>query len=349
MYKNKISVSQFFICMFLCNIFIILGFWSQSISVEAYTTNLFTAIISTVLMILVCVPSYLIKKKSGVNPVKVLNFTNNKFSAFIKAIYVLSYFIFSCAFLSKYIKFFKYQINREAFEFILILAIVLLCAFGCYKGINALFKMSTVIFVFFLITLIFIIVGLLDKIDFNNISLNIFQLDNQVYQGISISLLMILPLTTYVVFTDFIKGNQKLGIVSNAIGINVLYLIVTALIMLVFGSFANTLKFPSFVLSKVANITVIKGGDGMMFALITAITFILIYLFSVSGSKVIEADKSKLYPICYSLALLVVSTIAVYVAPIYSFVTNTLFLAILAITLLVVIPTFSYVIIKNNR
>ena len=86
-----------------------------------------------------------------------------------------------------------------------------------------------------------------------------------------------------------------------------------------------------------------------MFALITAITFILIYLFSVSSSKVIESYKSKLYPICYTSALLVVSTIAVYITPIYNFITNTLFLAILAITLLVVIPTFSYVIIKNNR
>lgn len=349
MYKNKISVSQFFICMFLCNIFITFGFWGQNTGANSVATNLFITAIGSILLILVCIPSYLVKKKVGESPISVLNCVNNKFSIIIKTLYLLSYFIFACAFLSKYVKFFKYQINREAVEFIIILAIVLLCAFGCYKGVSALFRTNTILFVFFVITLVFIFIGLIDKIDFKNISLSIMHINKQLSQGISTILLTILPLTTYVVFSDFLKGNQKSGIINNALSINALYFIITVCTLFVLGEFTNVLKYPTFILSKEANLSVIKGGDGMMFALITTVIFILIYLFFISGSLVIDAKKSKLYPICYALALLVATSVTVYIPTVYNFITNTLFLSILAIFLLVVIPTFSYVIIKNNR
>ena len=349
MHRDKISVSQFFICMFLCNIFISFGFWSINTSVNSVASNLFISAIGSILLILVCMPSYLFKKKLGISSLQVLNSVNKYFSLTVKGIYLISYFIFSCAFLIKYVKFFKYQINKEAVDLIIILSIILLCAFGCYKGITALFRINTIIFIFFILTIAFILIGLVDKINISNISLSITQINTQISQGVSTILLTILPITTYVVFSDTLKGNQKTGIISNAISTNIMYFIITACSLLVLGEFTGVLKFPVFILSKEANFSVIKGGDGMIFALVTVVIFILLYLFSVSGSKVINIKKSKLYPVLYVIAVFALTTAAIYIPIVESVITNTLFLSVLAIFLLIVFPTFSYVIIKNKR
>ncbi len=349
MSKNKISVSQFFICMFLCSTFITFGFWGNNYGNNSLLVSSVLSIIGTILLILVCIPSYLVKKKVGISPINVFSEVNTGFSLIIKVIYLLSYFIFACAFLSKYVKFFKYQINREASSFVVILAFVLICAFGCYKGMYALFKTNTILFVFSVIALLFIFVGLFDKLDFKNINHVSTSVNLQISQGLNVLLLSILPLTTFVVFSNLLKGNYRLGIVSNAFFTNSLYFIITACVLLVFGQFTNVLEFPSYVLSKESSISVLKGGDGMMFALITVVTFLLVYLFSVSGSLAMNVKNSKVFSIGFSFAVLIVTSVAVYIVPIYKFITNTLFLSILAIVILVLIPTFSYVIIKINR
>ncbi len=342
--KNKITVFQYFLCVILSSIFVTFGLFNNITSNSLIEATV-TAIVGIVIFAVVCIPTYFVYKNTNKNPIEIISEISFPFSFIIKLYYLLIFFIFTSSFLAQYIKFFKSQINKEASIFFIIFTFVIICCFGCLKGSQPLFRTGVIIFVFCIIVLMFLIFGVTDKINFNNASLN-YSLKSQLTNGLNTVLVSLLPLTTFVVFSDSIKGNVKSGIIYSSLALFVMFLFFSVLVIMVMGDFSNIVNYPVFIFSKVANISMIKGGDGMFFALITAVTFLIVYLYFVSSAKVMNSSQSKVFPIGFAFAVLVFGTLINHFVKLYEVFTDTLFLSVLSIIALVVIPTLSYVIIK---
>lgn len=349
MNKKTISATQYFLCTFLCSIFITFGFFESVKYNSSLIMSAFYALLGALLLMSVCVPTYLVQKSTNLNTIKYISKINYPVSYIFRLFYMASYYIFTCVFLAKYVNFFKYQINREASLFVIILAFTAVVAFGSYKEINTLFRVNTILFVFSIVALIFVFLGLFDKLNFEYLNQSHSHNNLQITDNFKVLFLSFLPLTSFVVFSDKLKGNIKKGLINNGVFSYLLYFAITLFVFFVFGTFTDVLQYPVFVLSKLSNISVIKGGDGLMLALITVVTIIIMYLFTISSAKAIEVEKSKAFSMGYSLGVLIFTSLIVYIDPLYGFITNTLFLSMIAIIMLVLIPTFSYVIIKLKR
>lgn len=349
MKHNKISVSQFFICMFLCNVFIVFGCLNTLGETNSFFFNIITLAAGALLLIVSCMPSYLLYKKTGKTTTTISSEHSVVMSLIIKIYYLVCFVIFSSVITTKFAVFFKKSVNHEALPLAVIFAFLLIAAFGSYKGMQALFRTTIIIFAFVLLSLAFVFLGLLDKLDFSNI-LNYSQPMNiNVSNSIGTLLLALIPIMSYVVFSDSLKGSHKSGIVYSSLSTFVLFLTVSFFTICVLGNYTLYLEYPFFTLSKLSNISMLRGGDGFVFATLTAVTFLLVYLFFVSGSKTLDKAHSKTFSIGFFIATFILSAVMTYVAPVYDFITNTLFLSILLVIGLFVLPLFTYSVERIRR
>lgn len=349
MNHNKISVSQFFICMFLCNIFLVFGFLNTLGETNSFFFNILTLVAGVILLIVSCIPSYLLYKKTGKTTTEISSEHSVGMSIIIKLYYLICFVIFASVITTKFAIFLKNSINHDAMPLAVVFAFLLIAAFGSYKGMQALFRTTIIIFAFALLSFAFVFFGLMDKLDFSNI-LNYSQPMNiNISNSIGTLLLALIPIMSYVVFSDSLKGNHKLGIFYSSLSTFVLFLAVSFFTICVLGNYVLFAEYPFFTLSKLSTISMLKGGDGFVFATITAVTFLLVYLFFVSGSKALDKAHSKTFSIGFFIATFVLSAVMTYVTFVYDFITNTLFLSILLIIGLFILPLFAYSIERMRR
>ncbi len=349
MNHNKISVSQFFICMFLCNVFLVFGCFNTMGETNSFFFNMLTLVAGVILLIVSCIPSYLLYKKTGKTTTEISSEHSVGMSLIIKLYYLICFVIFTSVITSKFAVFLKDSINHEALPLAVIFAFLLIAAFGSYKGMQALFRTAIIIFAFAIISFAFVFFGLIDKLDFSNIFSYSQPLNVNLSNSMQMLLLSLIPIMSYVVFSDSLKGNHKLGIFYNSLAIFLLFLAVSFFTICVLGNYTLFLEYPFFTLSKLSNISMLRGGDGFVFATLTAVTFLLVYLFFVSGSKTIDKTHSKTFSIGFFIACFILSAVMTYVTFVYDFITNTLFLSILLIIGLFVLPLFAYSIEKIRR
>lgn len=349
MTRNKISVSQFFICMFLCNVFLVFGNLNTLGETNSFFFNILTLLAGVLLLIISCIPSYLLYKKTGKTITEISSVYSAGMSLIIKIYYLVCFVIFTSVITSKFAVFLKNSINHEALPLAVIFAFLLIGAFGSYKGMQALFRTSIIIFAFSIISFAFVFFGLLDKLDFSNILSYSQSMNINVSNLISTILLALIPIMSYVVFSDSLKGNHFKGIFWNSLLTFLLFITVSFFTICVLGNYTLFLEYPFFTLSKLSNISMLKGGDGFVFATITAVTFLLVYLFFVSGSKTIDKPHSKTFSIGFFTAAFILSAVMTYVPFVYDFITNTLFLSILLVVGLFIIPLIVYSIERIRR
>lgn len=345
--KNKVSVLQFFICLFLCNMFFTFGFMKTGGEKNSLTVNVIFGIVGVILLILSCVPSYMTFCKTGKTTIELVSLHRSFFSIFVKIFYLFCFIVFTCSVVTSFAKFMNYQINSDATPIVIVFIYLLLGALVSYKGMQPLFRVAIIVFAFAVFSVVFIFGGVLDLVDFENLNYSSLSLNSQITGAVQTIFLSVIPVTAYVVFSDSLKGNQKLGIFNNAFFTFLIFVILGFFTTAVMGEYSSLLDYPSFILAKLSKISVLKGGEGMLFAVVTASAFLLVYLFFTSAAKTVEAYHSKAFSIAFSLISFILSAIMLYVPAVYSFVASPVFLSVSAIIAAVIIPAFTYVFLRK--
>lgn len=346
--KNKVSSLQFFICMFLCNMFLTLGFMSTGAEKNSILVNVIFTVVGIAFMIISFVPSYMVFNKTGKTSIELLSENFKGFSVIVKLFYLICFSVFISVILNKYTKFLTEQINNEALPVVLFAVFLVIGAFGCFKGMQALFRTAIILFAFSMFALVFVLIGLVPQIDISNAQSFSPNINTQIKSGLETLFLSLIPITSYVVFSDSLKGNQKLGIFCSSFATFFLFLIIGVFVILVIGEYSIMLEYPVSVASKLSRISILKGGDGLLFSSITSAVFLLCYLFFISGSKTIGAYHSKTFSIAFAFITFILATVMNYVPILNDFLSNSLFLSLIAVVAAVVIPVVSYVLLRKR-
>lgn len=346
--KNKVSVSQFFITLFLAGMFLLCGFFGVGTEKNNILINLIFSVIGIAVLILSCIPAYAIYKKTGKTLTQVISEKYNGFSVVVKIFYIICFVIFTCVFLVKFAKFLQTQINNNATPIAVVFIFLAIAAFGCFKGIQPLFRTSVIIFAFAIFSIAFIYIGLFSEVDFSNFTAGIIPLNEQIENGIETLLLSLLPVSAYVVFTDSLKGSHKKGIAFYGLFSFCLFFLMGLFIILVLGDYSGTIAYPSFILTKLSRISMLKGGDGLLFATLTAVTFLIAYLFFCCGSKTAGAYHSKTFSIGFAFTCFLLTIVMCYVPAVNDFISNSLFLSLLAVTAVLILPLLTLASIRRE-
>lgn len=346
--KNKISVSQFFITLFLCSMLITCGFFGTGAEKNSILINVLFAIAGVIILILSCVPVYMLNIKTGKTLLQITEEKSKGLTLAIKLFYILCFLIFTCVFLSEFALFMQNQINNEAVPAVVIFIFLAIAAFGCYKGIQPLFRTAVIIFAFVVFSLAFIFFGLLSQTDISNLTASPQPLNRQIQSGLETLLLSLIPLSAYVIFADSLKGNQKYGIFIFSVSAFLLFLITGIFIILVLGDYSAVLSYPAFIISKLSKISVLKGGDGLLFASVTAVTFLISYLFFCCGSKTAGSYHSKTFSIAFAMLSFILSLVMCYFPAVNGFLSSPLLLSLLAAIAVIIIPLLVLALVKRG-
>lgn len=335
---NKISALQFFITLFLCSVPVSFGIFKTGAEKNSLLINIIISAAGAVLLILAFLPSYLLNLKTDMDLFSITREKSPALSLYLKIFYTLCYLIFTCAFLAEFARFMQTQINRDAAAAVVSAVFLLIAAFSCYKGFQPLFRAALIILAFVLFALAFIFFGLIEKTVPSSITASPLSVYSQLSGGIGALSVLLLPLSSYPVFADRIKGNHKKGIVLFSLSAMSLFLLAGFFVSFVLGEFSAVNEYPAFIISKLSQLSVLKGGDGLLFASLTAVTFLAVCLFFACSAKTTGASHSRPFSTGFALAAYILTLLACYIPAVYDFITNTAFLAVLAVLAEAVIP-----------
>lgn len=338
MNKKLISSMQFFMTLFLCETFLFFGFSKYTLSGGSVFWALLFSVLAGVLPLLAALPSYFLMRDAHKSFSVLLSDWFPRFSLAVKLFYLVCFCVFCAYLLTVYSVFLTEQINRDSSAVVVIALLLLICAFCSAKGTEALTRTAVIVFVFAVFTLLFLLVGLAAKVDMSNLAA-VFKdqkegaADTLVYLGLSV-----LPICTLPFFLKNLKGKTMKNLLVFSL-LSFVFTAVTAFFLLsVLGPYAQTQNYPAFTLAKMAEISILKGGDGMLFALLTGAVFIFVSLFFITGNKVISAHSSKAFSIAFAVVTFALCMLMRFVPGVFQFFTNKIFLLILSVTAAFFIP-----------
>lgn len=338
MSKKLISSMQFFMTLFLCETLLFFGFSKYTLSGGSVFWVLLFSVLTGVLPLIAALPSYLLMKDAPKSYSVLLTDWFPKFSLVIKLFYLVCFSVFCAFLLTVFGTFMAEQINRDTSVIVVIFILLVISAFCSAKGTEALTRTSVIVFVFAVFALLFLVVGLVMKVDIGNLTA-VFKEhkgdagDTLVYLGLSV-----IPFCTLPFFLKNLKGKIKKNLIVFSLISFVFTAVIAFLILSVLGPYAQTQNYPAFTLSKMAEISILKGGDGILFALLTGAAFIFIALFFIAGNKVVCAHPSKAFSIAFAIITFALCMLMCFVPGVFQFFTNKILLLIFAVTAAFVIP-----------
>lgn len=348
MNKNKVTSSQFFICLFLCNMFAVFGLFKDMADKNPFWFNILTAVLGILLFILACVPSLIISGKTEKSLPQLLSMGTKSGEIIIKGFYIMCFTVFISVIINKYAEFMKAQINSDLTIAVVIAVFTALGGFCCYQGIQPLFRTAVIVVVFVIISLCFVFFGLLPSINYVPFSFTAEDFTGFISNSGEFLIYSLIPVSAFAVFFDSVKGNIKSGLFFCALCAYVLFFAVSFFIDFVLGEYARILPFPSYTISKVSRISMLKGGDGLLFGAITASVFLFVYLFFSCSSKVLEKYHSKAMSAALSALVFILSIIMLYVPAVYNFLSSPVLIFFLTSVSAVIIPLSVYAIRKKE-
>lgn len=348
MNKNKVACSQFFICLFLCNLFTIFGLFKDQADKNPFWFNILTAVFGVIFFILACVPSLVISRKTEKSLPQLLSMGTKTGEIIIKGFYIVCFAVFISVVINKYAEFMKAQINSDLTIAVVIAVFTVLGGFCCYQGVQPLFRTAVIVVVFVIISLCFVFFGLLSSINYVPFSYTAQDFPNFISNSGEFLIFSLIPVSAFAVFYDCIKGNKKSGLFFCALCAYAIFAAVSFFIDFVLGEYARILPYPSYTISKISRISMLKGGDGLLFGSITASVFLFVYLFFACSSKVLEKYHSKAMSAALSSIVFILSTIMLYVPAVYNFLSSPVLIFLLTSVSSVIIPLSVYAIRKKE-
>ncbi len=346
--KSVVTVSQFFICIFLCNLMAVFGIFGGKAEANPFWFNIFTALTGILLFLLFCLPAVKISDKTAKPYSRLLSAGSPSLGIILKLFYALCFVVFASVAVAKYGYFMKEQINSELSLVVLGAVFAALGGFCCYRGVQPLFRTAVILIVFALVAIIFIFSGLLSSFTQVTVDYKADEIAGYIKSSGNLIIFSLIPASAFIVFYDSLKGSKRKGVIACAAACFTLFFITGLFIFFVLDDFSKVTKFPAFTLAKISRISMLKGGEGFLFAAVTASLFLFVFLFFSCCSKLLEKSHSKTLSAAISAGVFIVTTLMFFVPALYDFLSDPIFLLIINTLITVIIPLTVYGIRKKE-
>lgn len=285
------SSSQIMIALFVCLIFIPLVQSIYNKTDISFPLAIIAAVISTVFIFLMFIPTIVIGKKTGLDFISYASKITPNAIIFTAAFYGL-YFVYTAVyFLTNYTDMMIAKVNPDANKYVIALLVLAACSYGAWKSANALIRCAVFLFAFIFIALLLIFCGNISNIDFQNADL---QIAGSIPDFIKCVSYLEVGAVVSIIFSCLSGGTQNFNF-RRLIAMLAGYFIVLALsIFFIFFVLSDFGKFQSYqfsILSKTTQLGNIKEFDSIFLIISTMSAFMLISVITVCMSKITNCPE----------------------------------------------------------
>lgn len=341
----RLSVLQLFTLLFISRMIINVTYSSYTSDTESLKYGAVAGLIALPLTLIMTIPVYIMLKTNDGRTV-----TDNaydlfkKWGAIIAVVYGLYFLWILISTLSQFNVMVTNVLNPTASVFVLSIAVVVASMYGAYKGIEALGRASTIIFMFIIVALIMLVCTLIPKVDTLNYVPITTEATSNIFNITTDMLAKNSCIPAMAILLPVVKGKAKGAIIWWSIAVYATTAIFILLITGVLGDFLQTQVFPVYTLTAVASLGVTERLDGLFLGVWTAGMFVrislYIYLLSACVKRIFGEVISR-WSILICGVLVLFTTMGITVADaLFNFVLNSNLLLILTLITGVVIPLF---------
>lgn len=341
----RVSVCQLFIMLYISRMVVNVTYSGHTSDVHSLRYGVVSTLIAFVITLIMVIPVYLMFQTSNCRTV-----TDNgyllfkKFGAIIAIIYGLYFLWVLINTLSQFNIMVTNVLNPTASVFILSLAIVVASMYGAYKGIEALGRASTIIFIFVVVALIILLCTLIPKADLLNLEPIRFDNSEDIMQMVIGFIAKNSCIPAMAILLPFAQGNTRVGVVWWTVAVYVSTAIIITFILAVLGDYLQTQVFPVYSLTAVASLGVTKRLDGLFLGVWTAGMFVKIslfmYLLSACVKRVFGEVISKWSILISGILVLVASMGISATEGLFDLIFNKYIFLVITLITAVIIPLF---------
>lgn len=310
---ERLSAGQLFMMLYISRMVVNVTYSSYSSDVSSLRYGVTASVIAMVITFFMLIPVYFMIKTN-----KNRSVTDNAYSVFkwlgttVAVIYGL-YFLWI---LVNTISFFdimvKNVVNPNTSVFMLSLAIVGAAVYAAYRGIEALGRASSIIFIIITTALIVLIFSLIPEADILNTEPPGMENSSDIMKTVFNAVAKNSCIPAMAFLLSLTSGNKKRGAVCWALGVYLSMAVMIFIITAVLGDYLDTQVFPVYTVTAVASLGVTRRLDGIFLGVWTAGMFVkislFIYLISVCVKRILGNKAAKLSIILSGAVIVIAST-----------------------------------------
>ncbi len=341
----RLSVFQLFAMLYISRMVVNVTYSSYTSDINSLHYGMVAALIALPLTIVMTIPVYLMFKTGDGRTV-----TDNAYDLFkkwgsiIAVVYGLYFLWILINTLSQFNVMVTNVLNPTASVLVLSLAVVVASMYGAYKGIEALGRASTVIFIFITVALIILFCTLVPKVDTLNYIPVTTENTQNIFSVVTNMLAKNSCVSAMAILLPFVKGKTRGTVTWWSIAVYVTTAVFILLITGVLGDYLETQVFPVYTLTAVASLGVTERLDGLFLGVWTAGMFVkislYIYLLSACVKRIFGEVISRWSILICGVLVLVTAMGITATDGLFDMMFNNRLLLILTLITSVVIPLF---------
>ncbi len=281
--KGKISVFQFFAMLFLSRILTTVTYlssYTKDIRLsDMFVQPIFRIAIGTAIMIPVY---FLYKRYDGQNVLDIIGNKSKIFGKIMSVFYVIAFFYFAVVTIARLDLFAGTIVFPETDVDFMIAVAIILCCYGAYLGFEPLARSSVISSIFVVPALIFIMVTLIKKVDFLNLTPIFYNGVVPVVKTAVDSVGQTIEYAVIVLMLPRVQGNVKKGFFVWLVLQTLLMAVMMFFACTVMGNYTQTQLFPFHTLASLAEFAMFSRLDAVFTSVWIMCAFIkaglLIYL-----------------------------------------------------------------------
>lgn len=351
----KISSSQAVILLFLCRMFATVTYSPMNGENADVTAILLGDFLATFATGIVMIPLFLYFKKRNVQNLLDECYRISKGFGIAVGIYCfLMVFLVLVDTVSHFENFMTNAIFPDTSSAIIIITFLIACCYGAWMGLEGIARASSIIFVFFLVSLCFIFTAAWSSIEWVN--LQPLTRDHPVRQVLQ-SMLENISLNTEFIILVFIYPKIK----GSFFNISIWYLIISGIILsavgittvLILGQFTLKQVFPFYTIASIIETKIVQRFDAVHMALWVLVSYVRVTVYLIVAGKLLprifspRLEKWVFIPITVCIGLGAYG-VSLQVGP-QSMVHRFLTMTALVLIIMVIIPILLFIFGKKQN
>ncbi|MEE0913224.1 MAG: GerAB/ArcD/ProY family transporter [Ruminococcus sp.] len=337
--KIKFPSKRLFFSLFLCASAVI---FLQNTDLSHNNSFLFDALCIVTGLSIAClffIPSIIIKKHTDLDFLSYAHIKTPSAIIFIAAFYGM-YFVYTAVhFLLNYTDMFVKKLNPEANIYVIAFILLAVCVYGAFKGVNAITRCSIFIFAFSLIAYILFYTGNISNLDFSHYGFNLSGNANEFLSNTSFYLTISFVSVIFLSVSGYTKNFKTRHTVFTMIFVTLTAMLTMFFIRYALGDYANSQKYPAYVLSKSSHLGIVNGMDSFYLSITALSVFLTISLILSSISKLSGESSSLKMISIFAVIIFVMFICANYFNSVKEILMNPVVLNTLTFISAVLIPT----------
>lgn len=313
MKTNQISALQLVLLLFLYHSFNMFTAATHNVTGNYGLTHLLAIPVAVFLQVLVVLPAWILADKCRRSPAEAALWTLGKpgilypvLSSFY-LLWVMSFTVYSMA---------EFMVNAiyPGSSSMFFIATMLICAlYAAYLGLEGIARSALIIFVLFVLSILLTIFGVMDRVNLINIPPFPMEEISSVLTGAWKIMARSSGIIIYLLAAPYVRSKAKRGFWIMLLSIAAFMELVTFLVSGVLGELGRTQAYPFFMLTTIAEVSILQRMDALHVAIWVMVSFlrIALCLWLIRQQLLIclplkqQADKAKwLLPIVAFLGLI---------------------------------------------